>query len=135
MTAAALRGAIVDDVAAAIANAAGDPFAFGGKTFELAGPEVVTMRGLNARIARAENREPSFIELSDGLGGLIAALPFTPISTDQYKLLKAGSVASSAAPGLKDLGVTSRPMGLFLERWMTQFRKHGRFGAKHPSAA
>ncbi|MCJ1960496.1 SDR family NAD(P)-dependent oxidoreductase [Novosphingobium mangrovi (ex Hu et al. 2023)] len=130
-----LQPVFVDDVAAAIANAAGDPFAFGGKTFELAGPEVVTMRGLNARIARAENREPGFIELSDGLGGLIAALPFTPISTDQYKLLKAGSVASGAALGLEDLGVAPRPMGLFLERWMTQFRKHGRFGAKHPSAA
>ncbi|WP_226632791.1 SDR family NAD(P)-dependent oxidoreductase [Novosphingobium profundi] len=130
-----LQPVFVDDVAAAIANAAGNPFAFGGKTFELAGPEVVTMRGLNARIARAENREPGFIELSDGLGGLIAALPFTPISSDQYKLLKAGSVASGAAPGLEDLGVTPRPMGLFLERWMTQFRKHGRFGAKHPSAA
>ncbi|MBT0668001.1 SDR family NAD(P)-dependent oxidoreductase [Novosphingobium profundi] len=130
-----LQPVFVDDVAAAIANAAGNPASCGGKTFELAGPEVVTMRGLFVRIARAENRKESFLELSDAMAGLIAALPGTPISKDQLALLKAGSVASGAAPGLADLGVSARPMGLFLERWMTQFRKHGRFGAKHPSAA
>ena len=130
-----LQPVFIDDVAEAIANAAGAPASFGGKTFELAGPEVVTMRGLNARIARAASRAPAFIELGDGMAGLIAALPGTPISSDQLKLLKAGSVASGAVPGLAELGVTPRPMGLFLDRWMTQFRKHGRFGSKHPEAA
>ncbi|MFV4641047.1 sugar nucleotide-binding protein, partial [Mycobacterium tuberculosis] len=38
-----LQPVFVDDVACAIANALADPEQFGGKTFELVGPEVVTM--------------------------------------------------------------------------------------------
>ncbi|MCJ2182375.1 SDR family NAD(P)-dependent oxidoreductase [Novosphingobium sp. 1949] len=130
-----LQPVFVDDVAQAIANAAGAPAVHGGKTYELAGPEVVTMRGLYARIAKAEARTPCLMELGDGLAGLATILPGVPITGDQYKLLKAGSVASGALPGLAELGVTARPMGLFLDRWMTQFRKHGRFGAKHTTEA
>ena len=55
-------------------------------------------------------------------------LPGMPITRDQYELLKAGSVTSDSYPGLADLGVTPRPLGLFLDRWMVSFRKHGRFG-------
>ena len=39
--------------AQAIAAAALDPKAHGGKTYELAGPEVMTMRELNARDRRS----------------------------------------------------------------------------------
>ena len=42
-----LQPVFVDDVACAIANALADPAKFGGKTFELVGPEVVTMLELN----------------------------------------------------------------------------------------
>ena len=101
-----------------------------GKTFELAGPEVLTMLQLNQRIAAAQGRSRSFAELPDAVAGLIAALPGTPISGDQLKLLKAGSAASGTLPGLDDLGVTARPLGLFLDRWMVRFCKNGRFGGK-----
>jgi len=134
-----LQPVFVDDVAEAIAIALADPAAHGGKIFELAGPEVVSMLELNTRIAKAEGRHPTFIELPDAVGGLIATatgwLPGAPITSDQYKILKAGSTASGSAPGLADLGIAARPLGLFLDRWLTQFRKHGRFGAKDASAA
>ena len=55
-------------------------------------------------------------------------LPGAPITSDQFRLLRAGSVASGKLPGLKQLGVTAKPLGLFLDRWMVQYRKHGRFG-------
>ncbi|MDD3800534.1 MAG: complex I NDUFA9 subunit family protein [Novosphingobium sp.] len=134
-----LQPVFVDDVAEAIANAVCDPAMHGGKTYELAGPEVVSMMELNERIAAAEGRARSFTALPDAVGGLIASLtgwlPGAPITSDQFKLLKAGSVASGAVPGIADLGVSPRPLGLFLDRWMTQFRKHGRFGTKDASAA
>lgn len=134
-----LQPVFVDDVAAAIANAVADPVAHGGRTYEVAGPEVVTMLELNQRIAAAQGRARAFAPLPDAISGLIAALtgwlPGAPITSDQLKLLKAGSVASGALPGIADLGVTPRPLGLFLDRWMVRFRKHGRFGAKGPSAA
>lgn len=130
-----LQPVFVDDVAEAIANAAADPLTHGGKTYEVAGPEVLTMRELNHRIAAAAGRKRNFLEVSGALAGLFAALPGTPISSDQLKLLKAGSAAAPGAPGLAELGVSARPLGLFLDRWMTQFRKHGRFGAKETASA
>lgn len=130
-----LQPLFVDDAAEAIANALADPLANGGKTYEIAGPEVLTMLELHQRIAAAEGRKPGLVELPDAVSGVIAALPGTPISSDQWALLKAGNVASGTVPGLEALGVSARPLGLFLDRWMTQFRKHGRFGSKNTSAA
>ena len=124
-----LQPVFVDDAAAAVAAAISDPERFGGKTFELVGPEVLTMLELNRMIGAAQGRNRQFIELPDAVSGLIAALPGTPISRDQLALLKAGNVGTGL-PGLKALGVTARPLGLFLDRWMVRYRKHGRFGDK-----
>ncbi|PNU02783.1 complex I NDUFA9 subunit family protein [Novosphingobium guangzhouense] len=132
-----LQPVFVDDVAEGIAEALSSAAAQG-KTFELAGPEVVTMQDLNQRIAKAQGRSRAFAELPDAMSGLIASttgwLPGAPITSDQLKLLQAGSVASGSLPGLAELGVTPRPLGLFLDRWMVRFRKHGRFGSKVASA-
>ena len=134
-----LQPVFVDDVAEAIANALADPAAHGSKVYEVAGPEVMTMLSLNERIAKAQGRARSFAALPDAVSGLIAALtgwlPGAPITSDQFKLLKAGSVAGGTLPGIADLGVLPRPLGLFLDRWMVRFRKHGRFGTKDTSAA
>ncbi len=128
-----LQPVFVDDAAAALAAILTDSGKYGGKTFELAGPEVITMLELNQRIADAQHRKRLFIELPDPLSALIATttgwLPGAPISADQFALLKAGSVASGKRPGFKQLGMAARPLGLFLGRWMVQYRKHGRFGA------
>jgi len=117
----------VDDVAEAIANALADPAAHGGRTYELAGSEVITMEGLHRRIAQAQGRRRALIRVPDALSALFASLPLTPMNADQWRLLKRGSVASGELPGLRELGVTPKPLSLFLERWMVRYRKHGRF--------
>ena len=122
-----LQPVFVDDVAAAIANALLDPATHGGKTYELAGPDVMTMMQLQEAIAAAQGRQRLFIPVPDGLSALFAALPGTPMSSDQCAMLKAGSVASGTLPGIDALGVTARPLSLFLDKWMVRFRKHGRF--------
>jgi NADH dehydrogenase len=58
---------------------------------------------------------------------VFAALPLTPINRDQWVMLKEGNCASGDYPGFKKLGVTPRPLGLFLDKWMVRYRKHGRF--------
>jgi NADH dehydrogenase len=68
----------VDDAAEAVGNALAHPEAHAGKVYELAGPEVITMGDLNRRIARAEARERTFIDLPDGVSGLIAAFGWLP---------------------------------------------------------
>ncbi|MBS0481782.1 MAG: NAD(P)H-binding protein [Proteobacteria bacterium] len=121
----------VEDCARAIVAALADPERHGGKTFELAGPEVITMLDLNQRIAAAAERKPLLAPLPDGLSGLIATLtgwlPGAPITSQQWKLLKAGNTASGTLPGCAELGVQLHPLGLFLDRWMTRFRRNGRF--------
>jgi len=124
-----LQPIFVDDVAEAIANALADPVSHGGKLFELAGPEVLTMDELHRRIASAQDRERTFVSVPDGLSRLFAALPGTPMNADQWSLLKQGNVATGTLPGCEALGVQPRPLGLFLDRWMVRFRRHGRFGS------
>ncbi len=118
----------IDDAARAVAEALADPARHGGKTYEIAGPEAFDMATLNRMIAQGQRRQPLFVDLPDGLAGLIAALPGAPINRDQWKLLQAGNVPSGQLPGLEALGIAPRPLGLFLDRWMTRYRKHGRFG-------
>jgi NADH dehydrogenase len=122
-----LQPLFVDDAAEAVVAALADPAAHGGKTYEIAGPETVTMLGLNRRIAAAQLRERAFIEVPDALSAFVARVPGSPISTDQWLLLKQGNRPSGALPGLKALGVAPRPLELFLDRWMVRYRKQGRF--------
>lgn len=129
-----LQPLFVDDAAEAIVNALADPAKHGGKTYEIAGPEVVTLGALHARIAEAEGRKRTFFAVPDALAAAFAALPGTPMTSDQWHMLKQGNVPSGALPGLAQLGVRPKPIGLFLDRWMTRFRKHGRFGGKRELA-
>lgn len=133
-----LQPVYADDAAEAVAAALADPGAHGGKIFELAGPEVLTMLELHQRIAAAQGRERLLAELPDFISGAFATLtgwlPLAPITADQWTLLKAGNVASGKLPGLKELGVPAHPLGLYLDRWMVRYREHGRFGEKSRAA-
>ena len=130
--AAKLQPIFVDDAAEAAAEALADPETHGGKIFELAGPEVITMLELNQRIVAAAQRKVTLVPLDDDLSHGIALLtgwlPGAPFTNAQWKLLSAGNVASGTLPGAKELGGSVRPMGLFLDRWLVRFRQHGRFG-------
>ena len=130
-----LQITFVDDVAEAIAAAVTDPGNHGGKTYELGGPEKLTMLELNRRIAAAQGRKRTFIPMPDGVSATFATLPLTPMSRDQWELLKPGNTVSGDYPGYKQLGIEPRPLGLFLDRWMDRYRKHGRFGKDTLSAA
>lgn len=125
-----LQPLFVDDAAQAIANALETPASHGGRTYELAGPEVISMGELHRRIVQAQGRDRPLIAVPDALAGIFAALPGTPMNADQWKLLQQGSVAGGTLPGIAALGVEPRPLGLFLDRWMVRYRKHGRFSIK-----
>jgi NADH dehydrogenase len=132
--AAQLQPLWVDDAGEAIANALADPAAHGGKTYEIAGPEPLSVLELNRRIASAQGRNRHFITVPDALAAVFAALPLTPMNREQWAMLKRGSVPAGGSAGLKALGVTPKPLGLFLDRWMVRYRKYGRFGDKRDPA-
>lgn len=121
------------DVARAIAAAALDPDLYGGRTFELGGPEVVTMQGLNDWIARATGRTPNFIPVPDMVGGMVATLagflPGAPITRDQWLMLQKDNVVTAGATGFEAFGIAPTPMEAVAPAWLVQYRPHGRFGA------
>ena len=134
-----LRGSVkfqpvwVADVARAIAAAALDPARYAGKTYELGGPEVVTMAELNAWIAETTGRKPNFLAIPDFAGGMIATLagllPGAPITRDQWLMLQVDNIVSPGAQGLEALGIAPTPMEAVAPAWLVQYRSHGRFAA------
>jgi uncharacterized protein YbjT (DUF2867 family) len=122
----------VGDVAEAIAAALGGADRHAGKTFELGGPEVLSMIELQRWIAAAIGRSPEFVELPDMVGGVIAGLGFlpgAPITADQWKMLQHDAVAAPGSEGLAALGVTPTPLEAVAPGWLVRYRRAGRFGA------
>ena len=72
--------------------------------------------------------------MPDGVSGLFASLPGTPMSRDQWTLLKPGSTVSEDARTFADLGITPKALGQFLDNWMTRYRQFGRFGLSNERA-
>lgn len=122
----------VADVAAAVVKALADPAAYGGKTFELGGPEVMTFTGFHHWLAEAIGRKARVIELPDFAGAAVATLGFlpgAPITWDQWLMLQQDNVV--AEDGLAQLGITPTPLGAVASRWLVQYRRHGRFAGSH----
>lgn len=120
----------VGDVAQAAVRALADPETFGGKTFEIGGPDVITMGELQHWIAREIGREPSFVNVPDAVGGMIAGagfLPGAPITKDQWLMLQRDNVVSGGAEGLRAFGITPTPMAAVAPAYLVRFRRHGRF--------
>ena len=118
------------DVGDAVAATAGDPGRFGGRTFELGGPDVLSMRALHRFLADMIHRRPNFIELPDAVGALLAKLPGTPITNDQWLMLQKDNVVADGADGLRELGVSATPMAAVAEEWLVRYRKQGRFSRR-----
>lgn len=124
-----------DDVAEAIAVALEHPEKHGGHTYELGGPEQLSMMQIHERIAAAQGRKRTFLAVPDAISAGFAAIPLTPMSKDQWTLLKPGSTVAPGALGLADLGIEPKALGVFLDKWMLRYRKHGRFGAASERAS
>lgn len=122
----------VADVAKAIALAALDPGRYGGKIYELGGPQVMTMEEINRWIASATGRHRNFITVPDGVADLLASLtgwmPGAPITSDQWKMLQHDNVVSAGSKGLPTFGIEPTPLAAVAPGWLVQYRKHGRFG-------
>lgn len=126
----------VADVGRAVSTAALDPRTHGGKTYELGGPEVMTMRTLNQRICEATGRSRPLLDVPDALAsamaGLFGWLPGAPMTWDQWLMLQHDNVVSPGAKGLNDLGVAPTPLAAVTPEWLTSYRRHGRFAVKSP---
>ncbi len=124
----------VADVAKAVAAAVKDAKSHGGKTYELGGPQVMSMAQINTWLAKAIGHDPVMMPVPDMLSGWIARLtgwlPGAPITLDQWKMLQSDNVVAPKAKGLADLGVAPTPLAAVADGWLVQYRKHGRFSAR-----
>ena len=127
----------VADLARAISAAAFDPERHGGKTYELAGPQVATMAEINRRICAITGRADKIVvPVPDAAAGLMASLtgwlPGAPITSDQWKMLQQPNVASGELPGFEAFGIRPEPFGALAETWLQPYRRGGRFAVKQP---
>ena len=121
------------DLGRAIAMAALDPQRHGGKTYELGGPETLTMRELNARIAAMAGQSPEMVELPDFVASGMAKfgfLPGAPLSSDQWKMLQSDNVAADGASGLEAFGIVPTTLDAVAPEWLGRFVSGGRFAAR-----
>lgn len=104
----------VEDVASAFIAVLEKPDSFG-KTYELAGPEVLTWKQMIARVGQAVGRDKWFVRMPIPLMKFSATLfdwlPFFPVTRDQLTMLAEGNVADPAI--LESLtGTTPKPFSV-----------------------
>ena len=128
----------VRDLAKAIVAAALDPKAHAGKTYEIAGPEVMTMRQLSERIAEIAGLSPTMVDMPDiAANGLsyLGFLPGAPLTRDQWLMLQKDNVAAKKSAGLSAFGIEPAPLAAEAPEWLARFREGGRFAARVKAAA
>ncbi|HIV69394.1 MAG TPA: complex I NDUFA9 subunit family protein [Candidatus Aquabacterium excrementipullorum] len=101
----------VDDVARAVIRCLEDPATIG-QTYELAGPEVLTLAELVRLAGQASGHARPVLPVPLGVGRLQAAalrlLPGEPpLSKDNLASMSVPNVASGRLPGLAELGVVT----------------------------
>jgi NADH dehydrogenase len=127
----------VADLGRAIALAAIDPRSHAGKTYELGGPQVLTMFELNQWIAEATGRgSKPIVPIPDPVAGVFARaagwLPGAPITGDQWLMMQRDNVVAEGAAGFEAFGISPSPLAATAEGWLTAYRRSGRFAAKSP---
>ena len=120
----------VNDLAAAL-KAIADQGLSG--TFELGGPEQLSMRQILGLIAAETGHGEKLMVDAPDFGARILAglgfLPGAPLTRDQYLMLKQNNVASGTHPGLESLGVAPTPLEAVAGQWLSRYRAGGRFAA------
>jgi NADH dehydrogenase len=125
----------VGDVATAIADAV-DGKARAGATYELGGPEVLTMREIMETILKITDRDRMLVSLPFGLAKLQSIfLQFAPgalkLTPDQVELLRSDNVVSQAAKSagltLEGLGITPDSIEAVAPNYLWRFRPAGQF--------
>lgn len=125
----------VGDVADVVANALADARTQG-RTYELGGPAVYTLKEILELVAKTIERKRMWVPIPFFLLDLGAALtgwlPYAPITLDQARLLRKDNVVKSGTDAasvgtLKDLGVQPTAVEAVLETYLYPYRPTGQY--------
>jgi NADH dehydrogenase len=123
----------VRDLAKAIAMSVLDPETHGGKTYEIGGPQVLSMKQLHEAIFELTGQDPEMIEMPGFAASMLAKfgwMPGAPLTRDQWLMLQRDNVASSGVAGLEAFGIKPTPLGAVGHEWLGRFHKGGRFAGR-----
>jgi NADH dehydrogenase len=123
----------VRDLAKAIAMAALDAARFGGKTYEIGGPQVMSMVELHRAILDITGQTPEILRMPDFITGLVAKfgfLPGAPITNDQWMMLQRDNVPAKGSPGLEAFGIEPTPIAAVGLEWLRRFHPGGKFAGR-----
>jgi uncharacterized protein YbjT (DUF2867 family) len=134
-----MQPAYVGDVATAVADAV-DGKTKAGATYELGGPEILTMREIMETILAITDRKRMLVSLPFALAKLqsvflqLAPAPFT-LTPDQVELLRSDNVVSDAAKAagltLEGLGIAADSLEAVAPQYLWRFRPAGQFTRKN----
>ena len=132
------RPVYVRDLARAVALAALDP-QYCETTYEIGGPQVMSMVELHHAILELTGQKPDLVPLPDLVGSALSYLGFlpgAPLTRDQWLMLQRDNVPSGEAPGLEAFGIKPTPLAAVGAEWLGRFRGN-RFGGRriHLTAA
>jgi len=126
----------VGDVADAVVRCIDDSTT-AGRTYELGGPKIYTLRALFELLLAEIRRKRLLVNVPFGVAALqarlFALLPAPPLTPDQVELLKRDNVVSPGALGLEALGITPTPIEAVLPTYLDRFRRGGWY-ARDPAA-
>jgi len=123
----------VRDLATAIAMATLDPQRFGGQTYEIGGPQVMSMAELHHAILELTGQQPEIVHMPDFAAGLLAKfgwLPGAPLTRDQWLMLQRDNVPGGSAPGLEAFGIEPTPLAAVGHEWLGRFNRGGKFAGR-----
>jgi NADH dehydrogenase len=123
----------VRDVAQAISKATLEPQVHGGKTYEIAGPQVLTMAELNQAIVELSGQDTEIVPVPDVFGNLLSRfgwMPGAPLTRDQWLMLQRDNVAAKDAPGLEAFRIEPTPLAAVAWEWLDRFRTGGKFSSR-----
>lgn len=130
----------VGDVATAAVTALGDG-ALAGRTFELGGPKIYTLRELYEIVLAATGRRRILMPIPFAaakvqgwfLERIFAMLsPDPPLTVDQVRLLSHDNVVAEGVATLADLGVTPTPLETIVPAYLWRHRRGGQFSGPLP---
>ena len=124
----------VRDLGKAIAMAATDPQTHGGKTYEIGGPQVMSMVELHQAVLELTGQKPEIVPLPDIAGNLLSKfgwLPGAPLTRDQWLMLQRDNVPSGEFPGLEAFGIKPTPLAAVAYEWLGRFHRGGKFAGRH----
>jgi len=111
----------VGDVAEAIVRVIENP-ATAGRTYQLCGPRVYSLREAVALIGMITGVQRPVLKLPDTMARLVSRLmefvPGKPFSLDNYLTLGIHNICDSDAPGLRALGISPTPLETGLRRYL-----------------